>query len=204
MTNGGTSLPEVRRLLACLVASKPSGRIAEIGTAFGVGTRAIADAPHAEATLVSVEPDEERSAHARRSLGDSNVELVLGHWEEVLPERAPFDLIFFDGGISETGLQAAIELLAPGGILVKDDMTPWAPDRRGPGARGLAPGRACPERRDPHHPSHCRRHRHTSGLTVPSATTSGDPTPGIGLLDHPEEPPHQAVRGQTGVRELST
>lgn len=177
MTNGGTSLPEVRRLLACLVASKPSGRIAEIGTAFGVGTRAIADALHAEATLVSVEPDEERSAHARRSLGDSNVELVLGHWEEVLPERAPFDLIFFDGGISETGLQAAIELLAPGGILVKDDMTPC---------------------------SHCRRHRHTSGLTVPSATTSGDPTPGIGLLDRPEEPPHQAVRGQTGVRELST
>lgn len=127
MTDGGTSLPEVRRLLACLVASKPSGRIAEIGTAFGVGTRAMADALSAEATLVSVESDEERLAHARRSLGDAHVELVLGHWQEVLPGRAPFDLIFFDGGMSETGLQTAIELLAPGGILVKDDMTPGRP-----------------------------------------------------------------------------
>lgn len=127
MTDGGTSLPEVRRLLGCLVASKPSGRIAEIGTAFGVGTRAMADALGAGATLVSVEPDGERLAQAHRALADANVELVLGQWQEILPGRAPFDLIFFDGGISESGLQAAIDLLAPGGILVKDDMTPGLP-----------------------------------------------------------------------------
>ena len=35
MTGGGSSIPEVQRLLATLVASKPGGRIAEIGTAFG-------------------------------------------------------------------------------------------------------------------------------------------------------------------------
>ncbi|HEY6018237.1 MAG TPA: hypothetical protein VIU16_15735, partial [Gaiellaceae bacterium] len=44
-----------------------------------------------------------------------------GRWQDVLPQRAPFDLLFFDaGGIDES----VIDLLAPGGILVKDDMTP--------------------------------------------------------------------------------
>lgn len=127
MTDGGTSLAEVRRMLACLVASKPNGRIAEVGTAFGVGTRAMAQALSADATLVSVEPDGERLDEARRALVGSRVELVHGRWEEVLPERAPFDLIFFDGGVSEPGLRQMIELLAPGGILVKDDMTPGRP-----------------------------------------------------------------------------
>ena len=42
----------------------------------------------------------------------------------MLPDRAPFDLIFFDGGVSKDGLQAVIAMLAPGGILIKDDLTP--------------------------------------------------------------------------------
>jgi hypothetical protein len=42
----------------------------------------------------------------------------------MLPPRAPFDLLFFDGGAIEA---AVIDLLAPGGILVKDDLTPGRP-----------------------------------------------------------------------------
>jgi predicted O-methyltransferase YrrM len=36
----------------------------------------------------------------------------------VLPDRGPFDLIFFDGGSRGDTLALAISLLAPGGVLV--------------------------------------------------------------------------------------
>lgn len=76
MTDGGSSRPEVHRLLATLVASKPAGRVAEIGTAFGEGTRAMADALGTGATLVSVEPDDIRHTHAREALAGVPVELL--------------------------------------------------------------------------------------------------------------------------------
>jgi predicted O-methyltransferase YrrM len=52
--------------------------------------------------------------------------VVHGHWRDVLPPRAPFDLLFADGGLRDTedGLEITISLLAPGGFLVKDDMSP--------------------------------------------------------------------------------
>jgi predicted O-methyltransferase YrrM len=127
VTDGGPSRPEVRQLLASLVASKPGGRIAEAGTAFGEGARAMTEALGPTATLVSVEPDSDRFAHAQHVLAGSKAEIVHGRWQDVLPDRAPPDLIFLDGGVTESGLHAAIHLLTPGGILVKDDMTPGRP-----------------------------------------------------------------------------
>jgi predicted O-methyltransferase YrrM len=50
--------------------------------------------------------------------------VLNARWEEVLPPRGPFDLLFFDGGTRRETLRLAIGLLAPGGILVKDDLTP--------------------------------------------------------------------------------
>jgi predicted O-methyltransferase YrrM len=117
----------VQRLLAALVASKPSGRIAEIGTAFGEGARAIAAALGPEATFVTVEPDPERYAHAREALAETRAELLHGRWEELLPARGPFDLVFFDGGTRGETIELAVSLLAPGGILVKDDLAPGTP-----------------------------------------------------------------------------
>ena len=105
ITDGASSLPAVQRLLAALVASKPSGRIAEIGTAFGEGTRAMAGVLGREATLVSVEPDSARHAQACELLARERVELVDGRWQDVLPARGPFDLIFFDGGLTDAGLR---------------------------------------------------------------------------------------------------
>jgi predicted O-methyltransferase YrrM len=124
VTGGGSSIPEVQRLLAALVASKPSGRIAEIGTAFGEGARAIAAALGPEATFVTVEPDADRYAQAREALAGTRAELVHGRWEDVLPARGPFDLVFFDGGTRGDSIALAVSLLAPGGIFVKDDLTP--------------------------------------------------------------------------------
>ena len=40
--------------------------------------------------------------------------------------HAPFELVFFDAGAAEES-QAAIDLLSPGGLFVKDDLTPGWP-----------------------------------------------------------------------------
>jgi len=127
MTAGGSSIPEVQRLLSVLAAAKPHGRIAEIGTAFGEGAAAILDALGPNAKLVTVEADPERHAHSAQVLDDPRVEVLHAYWEDVLPERGPFDLIFFDGGTRADSLGLAIELLAAGGILIKDDLTPGTP-----------------------------------------------------------------------------
>jgi predicted O-methyltransferase YrrM len=127
MTAGGSSIAEVQRLLAALVAAKPGGRVAEIGTAFGEGAVAIAAALPPDATFVTVEPDPERFAHAREALAGTRAEALHARWQDVLPQRGPFDLIFFDGGTRGESIELAISLLAPGGVLVKDDLVPGAP-----------------------------------------------------------------------------
>ena len=124
MTAGAYSIPEVQRLVATLVASKPGGRIAEIGTSYGDGARAIVAALTAGATFVTVELDPDRAARAREALAGTPAEVLEGDWRSHLPQRAPFDALFADGG---TGYGEVVELLAPGGVLVKDDLTPGQP-----------------------------------------------------------------------------
>lgn len=121
MTDGGSSLPEVQRLLSVLAAGR---RCAEVGTAFGEGAAAIATTAR---SLVTVELDEERAAIAAERLhGLSNVELLTGDWRDHLPMLAPFDFLFFDGGRFEESPDA-IELVGRGGLIVKDDLTPGRP-----------------------------------------------------------------------------
>jgi predicted O-methyltransferase YrrM len=118
VTGGGSSLPEVQRLLAVLAAGR---RCAETGTAFGEGAAAIASTA---ASLVTVERDPERAAVAADRLRPfENVQLVVGDWRDVLPARAPFDFLFFDAGRFDESPDV-VDLLAPGGLLLKDDLTP--------------------------------------------------------------------------------
>jgi predicted O-methyltransferase YrrM len=121
LTDGSYSIPEVRRLVATLVASKPGGRIAEIGTSYGDGAEAIAGALPEGASFVTVELDAERAAAARERLAGTAAEVLAGDWRELLPSRGPFDLVFADGGVA---YDLVADLLAPGGIVVKDDLTP--------------------------------------------------------------------------------
>jgi predicted O-methyltransferase YrrM len=123
VTGGGSSIPEVQRLLAVLAAGK---RCAELGTAFGEGAAAIASTA---LSLVTTELDPERARIARERLaGLANVEFFEGDWRETLPPRGPFELVFLDAGgwkdDPERKGQAAIDLLEGGGLLVKDDLTP--------------------------------------------------------------------------------
>ena len=123
MTGGGSSLPEVQRLLAVLAAGK---KCAEVGTAFGEGAAAIASTAR---SLVTVELDLDRvSIAAYRLRRFPNVELLAGDWRDQLPQRGPFELLFFDGGRLDEAPDA-IDLVAAGGLIVKDDLSP---DREGP------------------------------------------------------------------------
>jgi predicted O-methyltransferase YrrM len=94
---------------------------AETGTAFGEGAAAIASTA---ASLVTVESDPDRAAVAAERLRDfRNVEFLIGDWRQELPPRAPFGFLFFDSG-ELTESPEVIELLAPAGLLLKDDLSP--------------------------------------------------------------------------------
>jgi predicted O-methyltransferase YrrM len=117
VTDGGSSIPAVQALLRVLAAGRD---VAELGTAFGEGAAAIAEAARA---VVTVECDRERAAVARERLaGFENVEALEGDAYELLRGRGPFGLVFADGGRYDW--ERILELLEPGGILVKDDLTP--------------------------------------------------------------------------------
>jgi predicted O-methyltransferase YrrM len=93
-----------------------------------------------EASFVTVEADDDRAAAcARLFAGSSNVRVLHGDWHDVLPSEAPFDLLFFDGGGWKRSPPAqmraeserALELVAPGGIVAMDNLTPahlWPAD----------------------------------------------------------------------------
>jgi predicted O-methyltransferase YrrM len=123
VTDGGSSIPAVQALLRVLAAGR---RVAEIGTAFGEGAEAMAETAR---ELLTVEVDEERAAVAAgRLAGLANVELLVGDWRALLPPLAPFELVFADGGLRDAAAwEAVLELVAPGGLIVKDDLTPARP-----------------------------------------------------------------------------
>jgi predicted O-methyltransferase YrrM len=123
VTAGGSSIPEVQRLLSVLAAGR---RCAEAGTAFGEGAAAMAGTA---ASVVTVELDSERADLARERLaGLEHVELLVGDWQELLPRHCPFDFLFLDaGGVKhepDDHLPQAVALLAENGQFLLDDFTP--------------------------------------------------------------------------------
>lgn len=120
MTGGGSSIPEVQSLLRVLASGR---RVAEVGTAFGDGAAAMAETAR---ELVTVEIDPERAEVARERLAAcDNAVLLVGDWRELLPPLGPFELVFADGGLRDSGAwEALLGLVATGGLIVKDDLTP--------------------------------------------------------------------------------
>jgi predicted O-methyltransferase YrrM len=120
VTDGGTSIPAVQALLRVLATDRD---VAELGTAFGVAAAAMAETAR---SVVTVELDPERAAAARERLaGLANVEALEGDAYERLRGRGPFGLVFADGGLYDW--EAILALAAPGGLIVKDDLTPGRP-----------------------------------------------------------------------------
>jgi predicted O-methyltransferase YrrM len=99
-----------------------------MGTAYGETAAVIAETAR---SVVTVERDPDRVAVARERLaGLDNVELLEGDVYEQLRGRGPFGLVFVDGGLRPVDpgrWEAILALVEPGGILVKDDLTPGRP-----------------------------------------------------------------------------
>ena len=121
---------ETGRLLQVLAGARGLERVAEIGTGSGVGSAWILSALDPDVAFVTVELDEERARDAAGLLTeDAAARVVHGDWRDVLPPEAPFDLLFADGGGQVTKAdESLLGLLAPGGILVLDDLTPGYAD----------------------------------------------------------------------------
>lgn len=123
--------PEVGRLLHVLAGSRGRDRVAEIGTGCGVGTAWIVSALPSGVPVYTAEIDERRAAAATEVFGgDPDVHVLAGDWRTLLPQHAPFDLVFFDAAKQqrpEEDGELVAGMLVPGGVAVLDDLTPGRP-----------------------------------------------------------------------------
>lgn len=116
--------PETGRLLQVLAGQRGRQRVAEIGAGCGVGSAWLLAGLGPEVPFLTVEPDDARAAAVAELLADdANARVLHGEWATALPPEAPFDLLFADGGRSKEH-EELLGLLAPGGTLVMDDLTP--------------------------------------------------------------------------------
>ncbi|MFD3335990.1 O-methyltransferase [Streptomyces sp. NPDC058700] len=114
--------------LAALAATRPAGRILELGTGVGEGTAWLLSGMDEASCLTTVELDPAVQAIAQEQLGtDPRVTFVSedgGTWLESF-DGAPFDLVFADTWPGKfTHLDRALELVAPGGTYLIDDLFP--------------------------------------------------------------------------------
>jgi predicted O-methyltransferase YrrM len=122
------SEPKTGALLRVLAASKPAGRLLELGTGTGVGTAWLLSGMDAASTLISVETDPSLQAAARRILGaDPRLSLVTEDAVDFLRRQPPlsFDLIFADALRGKfDGLDEALAVVKSGGFYFIDDLLP--------------------------------------------------------------------------------
>jgi predicted O-methyltransferase YrrM len=125
---GMASEPRTGALLRALAASKPGGRLLELGTGSGLATAWLLSGMDADSTLVSVDTDPEVQAIARKHLGeDLRLTLVNEDGRNFLRRQAShsFDLVFADAMPGKyEGLDEALAVVKAGGFYVIDDMLP--------------------------------------------------------------------------------
>jgi protein-L-isoaspartate(D-aspartate) O-methyltransferase len=121
LTGGATAIPEVQALVRALATGRD---VVELGATYGETAALLAETAR---SVVTVEVDPERASVARDRLGGlANVELLEGDAYERLRGRGPFGLVFADGG-RPYDWEAILALSEPGGLIVKDDLTPGRP-----------------------------------------------------------------------------
>ena len=122
------SVPETGALLRTLVAERPAGRVLELGTGTGLASCWLLDGLGPRGKLVTVDNDGEVQQPARDHLGDDPRLQILTEDGADFLQRATagsFDLVFADTWPGKfTDLERALDLLAPGGIYVGDDLLP--------------------------------------------------------------------------------
>jgi predicted O-methyltransferase YrrM len=122
------SEPRTGALLRALAASKPGGRLLELGTGTGVATSWILAGMDGASTLTSVDFESDHQQVAQEFLGsDSRLTLVTEDGHEFL-RRQPaesFDFVFADAMPGKyEGLEDCLKIVRPGGFYVVDDLIP--------------------------------------------------------------------------------
>jgi len=114
-------------LLKTLAASKPGGRLLELGTGTGLATAWIVAGLDETSSLVTVENNELLIEVARKNISDGRVEFVLTDGYEWIKnyKGEKFDFIFADAMPGKYDLfDETISLLNIGGLYIIDDMLP--------------------------------------------------------------------------------
>ncbi|QNE77221.1 hypothetical protein F0344_23755 [Streptomyces finlayi] len=124
-------------LLATLAASKPGGHMVERGTGVGAGAAWLLHGMGADAHLTSVEMDSDRQAIAARHLGaDARVAFETADADAWLDAYSgpPLALAYVDCRPGKFHrLEDLLDLLAPGGLYIVDDLLPqptWPSDHQ--------------------------------------------------------------------------
>jgi predicted O-methyltransferase YrrM len=124
------SEPRTGALLAALAASKPGGRLLELGTGTGIGTAWLLAGMDADSRLTTVDIDAKVVAVARRHLAsDSRVTFHVMDAADFIRQspQKQFDLIYADAWSGKfSHLDEALSLLRVGGIYFIDDLLPQA------------------------------------------------------------------------------
>ena len=114
-------------LLKTLAASKPSGRILELGTGTGLATSWIVDGMDERTKLITIENNTLLLDIARKALQDSRVEFVWADgyaWIQTYSGEK-FDMVFADAMPGKYDLfEETIGLVKVGGFYIIDDMLP--------------------------------------------------------------------------------
>ena len=118
--------PLTGNLLATLAASKPGGRLLELGTGVGLGAAWLLSGMDDKARLETVEMNPDLTSIAQEHLGsDKRLEIYTEDGLEFLKraQGQTYDLIFADtwpGKLEHPEL--ALNLVAPGGFYIVDNM----------------------------------------------------------------------------------
>ncbi len=122
------SEPKTGSLLRLLAASKPGGRMLEIGTGTGISAAWLLHGMDCASSLVSIENDAKCQEVAKRHLGnDPRVTFICQDGEEYLNliQDQRFDLVFADSWPGKfNGLHLALNVVARGGYYIIDDLYP--------------------------------------------------------------------------------
>ncbi|MFE4332526.1 O-methyltransferase [Streptomyces sp. NPDC056831] len=124
-------------LLATLAASKPDGRMVELGTGVGAGAAWLLHGMRHDAHLISVEMDTARQTVATKHLGhDARVTFETADADTWLDtyDGPPLTLAYVDCRPGKFHrLDDLLDLLEPGGLYVVDDLLPqptWPSDHQ--------------------------------------------------------------------------
>lgn len=114
-------------LLKTLAASKPSGRLLELGTGTGLATAWIVAGMDEKSYLITVENNEILIEVAKKNINDKRVEFILADGYEWIKNYhgEKFDFIFADAMPGKYDLfEETIGMLNRNGFYIIDDMLP--------------------------------------------------------------------------------